>query len=95
MLKTEFRLRAKTEMTLDSIKPDELTGVSLAADRYTVRTLLGEGSMAWGYRAWDSRLGTDVVVKVPKAERATDVEFQTRFRLESQVMVKLTHPQVV
>ena len=95
MSKTEFRLRAKTEMTLDSIKPDELTGVSLAADRYTVKTLLGEGSMAWVYRAWDSRLGTDVVVKVPKAERATDVEFQKRFRLESQVMVKLTHPHVV
>ena len=82
-------------MIVNDIKPEALEGINLAADRYQVKSQLGEGSMAWVYLAWDSRLKTDVVIKVPKAERISNVEFLGRFRLESQVMVKLTHPHVV
>ena len=54
-------------MIVNDIKPEALEGINLAADRYQVKSQLGEGSMAWVYLAWDSRLKTDVVIKVPKA----------------------------
>src|SRR6056297_2064010 len=63
--------------------------------RYEIQSQLGEGSMGFVYKAFDSRLETDVVVKVPRPEKIADAEFAERFRRESQLMVRLTNPHVV
>ncbi|GAB5440985.1 MAG: hypothetical protein Fues2KO_13340 [Fuerstiella sp.] len=75
--------------------PEDLIGVQLANERYTITGKLGKGSMAYVLRASDSRLLTDVVVKVPKPEKMTDADIRDRFRRESQLLVQLTHPHVV
>lgn len=75
--------------------PDDLIGVQLASDRYKIVDKLGKGSMAYVLRASDSRLLTDVVVKVPKPEKMIDPDIRDRFRRESQLLVQLTHPHVV
>lgn len=75
--------------------PEDLIGVSLASDRYKIVGRLGKGSMAYVLRAFDSRLLTDVVVKVPKPEKMTDGDIRDRFKRESQLLVQLSHPHVV
>ncbi|APZ95840.1 serine/threonine-protein kinase [Fuerstiella marisgermanici] len=91
-LKTSRDLRKSTDLIS---KPEDLIGVSLANGRYKVIDKLGKGSMAYVLRASDSRLLTDVVVKVPKPEKMTDDDIRERFRRESQLLVQLTHPHVV
>lgn len=64
-------------------------------DRYVVRQKLGEGGMGAVLRAFDSRLETDVVIKVPRRELLHNQEFVRRFQEEIRALVKLTHPHVV
>lgn len=76
-------------------KPEDFVGVTLADGRYTVKSQLGKGSMAYVFLAADSRLETDVVVKVPKPEIFTTEDFRERFKRETQLLVKFSHPHVV
>ena len=69
--------------------------MTLGKDRYRIDSRLGKGSMAYVFQATDSRLQTDVVIKVPKPEKMTDADIRDRFRRESQLLVQLTHPHVV
>lgn len=64
-------------------------------NRYVVRAKLGEGGMGAVLRAHDRRLGTDVVIKVPRRELLGSAEFVERFKEEIRALVKLTHPHVV
>lgn len=75
--------------------PLALVGTRLAGTRYKLQRLAGEGSMAHVYIAYDDRLSTDVVVKIPKPERAVDPAFRMRFSQERQLLVKLSHPHIV
>lgn len=72
-----------------------LVGSYVAGDRYKLQSLAGEGSMAHVYMAWDDRLSTDVVVKIPKPDRIQDAAFRLRFTQERQLLVKLSHPHIV
>ncbi len=63
--------------------------------RYTVTALLGEGGMGYVFRANDTRLSGDVVIKVPRAELLTDAEFRQRFQDEVRALVRMNHPHVV
>src|SRR4051794_20444381 len=47
------------------------------------------------YRAWDSNLGTDVVIKLPHPAMAADPTFSRRFREEVRSLVRLSHPHIV
>lgn len=76
-------------------KPEDFIGVTLADGRYTVKSQLGKGSMAYVFLAADSRLETDVVVKVPKPEIIATKDFRERFKRETQLLVKFSHPHVV
>ena len=76
-------------------KAKDLLGVTLANGRYTVKSQLGKGSMAYVFLAADSRLETDVVVKVPKPEKFATEDFRDRFKRESQLLVRFSHPHVV
>ena len=70
-------------------------GVKLAAGRYEVESLLGQGGMGTVYLAHDHRLGKPVVVKVPSSELLTDPEFRSRFAREARSLVNLEHPNIV
>ena len=72
-----------------------LVGSYIAGNRYKLQRLAGEGSMAHVYMAWDDRLSTDVVVKIPKPDRIQDAAFRLRFTQERQLLVKLSHPHIV
>ena len=67
----------------------------LGGGRYVVRAKLGEGGMAVVYRAHDTRLDTDVVVKIPRPALLADKEFKERFRREIRSLVTLSHPHIV
>lgn len=72
-----------------------LVGVIIGDGRYDLRELLGGGSMGYVYRAFDRRLETDVVVKIPRRHKLENPDSLRRFRQESKFMVKLTHPHIV
>ncbi len=78
-----------------TISATNLTGLSVCDGRYDVRAVLGEGSMGVVYRAYDTRLETEVVLKIPNEASLNDAEFAERFSREIRSLVKLTHPHVV
>ncbi|MCA9078056.1 MAG: serine/threonine protein kinase [Planctomycetaceae bacterium] len=67
----------------------------LADGRYTVSDRLGTGSMGHVFRAFDTRLATEVVIKVPTDKRLNDPEFHERFLQESRLLTQLNHPRIV
>ena len=70
-------------------------GSELAGGRYKVTDLLGEGGMAFVYRARDRSLDTDVVIKVPRSAMLGDAAFAGRFTREVRSLVRLVHPHIV
>ena len=75
---------------------EDWAGVGLAAGRYQVRQKLGEGGMGCVYKAWDTKLGADVVVKAPRrAILAAHPGFAQRFSREIRSLVRLSHPHIV
>ncbi len=77
------------------LDPEFLIGASLADDRFKIVARVGAGSMAFVYRAFDHRLETEVVVKVPRKHKLQDVGLRERFRRESRLLVQLQHPHIV
>jgi serine/threonine protein kinase len=74
----------------------DLTGHSLG--RYHILEQLGEGGMAVVYKAFDTRLETEVAVKVIRTENilpsALDLTLK-RFEREAKALARLTHPNIV
>jgi serine/threonine-protein kinase len=64
------------------------------AERYTVRALAGEGSLARVYRAYDTINGTRVALKRLKTPDLT-ARFLLRFRAATYAAALLTHPRLV
>lgn len=89
---TGSRPRAAQPETAD---PADFCGQSLSDGRYLVSSRLGEGSMGVVYLAYDNRLETDVVIKVPTTATLSDPEFAERFQRETRSLVKLKHPHIV
>ncbi len=77
------------------LDPEFMIGASLADDRFKIVARVGTGSMAFVYRAFDRRLETDVVIKVPKKYKLQDVGLRERFSRESRLLVQLQHPHIV
>ena len=77
------------------LDPRNILGSKVCDDRYKVLTHLGSGSMGHVFRAYDSRLETDVVIKVPTLPRLEDEDFRRRFEQEASLLVRLTHPHIV
>lgn len=72
----------------------ELIGRILAG-RYEIIEKIGEGGMAYVFKARDNLLNRYVAVKVLKQEYAKDEVFVKRFRAEAQSAASLTHPNIV
>lgn len=76
------------------LDPEYLIGASLSDDRFKIVARIGAGSMAIVYRAFDHRLETEVVVKVPKKQKLQDPGLRERFRRETRLLVQLQHPHI-
>ncbi|ORW93934.1 protein kinase [Mycobacterium sp. IEC1808] len=62
---------------------------------YELRSLIGAGGMGEVYRAYDTRKGRMVALKLLRPELAADPGFQRRFRRESQLAARLQEPHVI
>ncbi|MEW5940842.1 MAG: SUMF1/EgtB/PvdO family nonheme iron enzyme [Chloroflexota bacterium] len=74
----------------------DLTGHELG--RYHLLEKLGEGGMAVVYKAYDTRLETDVAVKVITTEALPQNAVERalkRFEREAKALARLTHPNIV
>lgn len=74
----------------------DLTGRSLG--RYHIIEKLGEGGMAVVYKAYDTRLESDVAVKVIRTENLAPSILERalkRFEREAKALAKLTHANIV
>jgi serine/threonine protein kinase len=78
-----------------TISPASWVGLDLEQGRYHVSAALGEGGMAYIYRAVDRKKLRDVVLKVPKPALLADAEFVHRFAREVKTLVELRHPAIV
>jgi len=66
--------------------------------RYHILEQLGEGGMAIVYKAYDTRLETDVAVKVIRTENILPSVLERslkRFEREAKALARLTHPNIV
>ncbi|MBS4016457.1 MAG: serine/threonine protein kinase, partial [Candidatus Latescibacteria bacterium] len=73
-----------------------LTGQSIR--RYHILEPLGEGGMATVYKAFDTRLETDVAVKFIRTEALPQNAIERalkRFEREAKSLARLTHPNIV
>jgi serine/threonine protein kinase len=73
-----------------------LLGQSLG--RYHILEQLGEGGMATVYKAYDTRLETDVAVKIIRTEEFSPKILERvllRFEREAKSLARLTHPNIV
>ena len=64
-------------------------------NRYEVQQFIGEGGMARVYRGLDRRLSRPVILKVLRAELASNDEFLRRFELEAHRSAQLAHSNII
>src|SRR5262245_11471300 len=69
-----------------------LVGRSLA--EYRLDALLGAGGMGEVYRAFDSKLGRDVAIKILPASFASDADSLARFEREARMLAALNHQHI-
>ena len=69
-----------------------MIGKSIA--HYRVTAKLGAGGMGEVYRATDTKLGREVVLKVLPPVFANDAQRMARFKRESHVLASLNHPNI-
>ncbi len=62
--------------------------------RYAIERRVGEGGMAYVYRAVDRQSGQPVAIKVLMSRLANDAESVARLKREASLAMKLNHPNV-
>ena len=67
----------------------------LLDERYEILEQVGNGGMAYVYKARCNRLNRNVAIKILKEEMSNDEEFRRRFHAESQAVAMLSHPNIV
>ncbi|MBV9582000.1 MAG: hypothetical protein JO057_25750, partial [Chloroflexi bacterium] len=61
-------------------------------DHYEIRALLGTGASAEVYRASDTDMGREVVLKIPHLTTAGDLVAFKQYRREIEIAAGLDHP---
>ena len=64
-------------------------------ERYEIVEVLGEGGMAFVYKAIDKQLKRNVAIKTLKPNYVNQEKFVDRFRREAQTAANLNHPNIV
>ena len=64
-------------------------------ERYTLTQLLGQGGFAHVYRAFDSELGREVALKIPRPDRFATPERLQQFVAEAKTTAALHHPGII
>lgn len=67
----------------------------LIKKRYRILELLGEGGMAFVFKAKDEQLERNVAIKTLKPVYISDSNFVSRFKREAQTAANLNHPNIV
>jgi serine/threonine-protein kinase len=62
--------------------------------RYRITSKLGAGGMGEARRATDTKLGSDVAIKILPEAFANDADRMARFEREAQVLTSLNHPNI-
>jgi len=62
---------------------------------YYVEELVGQGGMAWVYKATHVQLGGDVALKILFSDLSDHPEKKERFLLEARIQNQLDHPHIV
>lgn len=68
---------------------------TVLGNRYEIIEKIGEGGMAYVYKARCRLLNRNVAIKVLREEFVNDEEFVKKFRRESQAAASLSHPNIV
>ena len=63
--------------------------------RYEIHELIGQGGMAYVYRAYDRIENRWVAIKILREELSDNSDFLRRFRNESKAIAVLSHPNIV
>lgn len=63
--------------------------------QYQIKELLGEGSFAWVYRAFDQKFERYVALKLLKPIWLSDPQAVARFEQEAKTMAGLRHPNII
>src|SRR5947207_13555867 len=61
---------------------------------YEILSALGAGGMGEVYRAFDTKLGRDVAIKILPHIFTSDPERLARFEREARVLASLNHPHI-
>ena len=74
--------------------PDPASGLQgrVVDGRYAIEKRVGEGGMAYVYRATDRETRQTVAIKVLMSRLASDAESVARLKREAQLAMKLDHP---
>ena len=67
----------------------------IVKERYEILEILGEGGMAFVYKARDTQLERFVAIKTLKPSYVNQNTFVERFRREAQTAANLNHPNIV
>ena len=67
----------------------------IVKDRYKILEILGEGGMAFVYKAKDSQLERFVAIKTLKPSYVNQETFVERFKREAKTAANLNHPNIV
>lgn len=70
-------------------------GAGLRLGPYILVDLIGEGGMGRVFRAYHTRLGRDVALKVIRSDKVAKPAVVQRFHQEIQAVAQLSHPNVV
>ncbi len=75
-------------------RPDPASGLQgrIIDGRYAIEKRVGEGGMAYVYRATDRETHQTVAIKVLMSRLASDAESVARLKREAQLALKLKHP---
>ena len=70
-------------------------GATVLGNRYEIIKKIGDGGMAFVYKAKDILLNRIVAVKVLRPEFVDDDEFLGKFKREAEAVASLSHPNIV
>lgn len=75
--------------------PEPRASEPVLRERYSTRSVLGEGGMGVVRLGHDAQIGRDVAIKSLRSDRAARADLRARFLREARVQGRLEHPSIV